>query len=111
MKNKSVCILNYGSGNVKSVFNMLSFLGYDAKVSNSKEDIINSSHVILPGVGAFGASMKKIIRQIPFDVLENEVVDKGKPFLGICVGMECKSLQIKVWSLVNMMVLDGYPVL
>lgn len=88
MGNKSVCLLNYGSGNVKSVFNILAFLGYDVKISNKAEDIKNSSHIILPGVGAFGASIEKIMKTIPFDVLENEVLQKGKPFLGICVGMQ-----------------------
>ena len=88
MNNKSVCLLDYGSGNVKSVYNILDFLGYRVKISNTSEDIRNSSHIILPGVGAFGASMKKIMDTIPFDVLENEVLDKGKPFLGICVGMQ-----------------------
>ena len=88
MNNKSVCLLDYGSGNVKSVYNILDFLGYNVKISNSSEDIKNSTHIILPGVGAFGASMKKIMNTIPFDVLENEVLQKGKPFLGICVGMQ-----------------------
>ena len=88
MNNKSICLLDYGSGNVKSVYNILDFLGYKVKISNTSEDIKNSTHIILPGVGAFGASMKKIMDTIPFDVLENEVLDKGKPFLGICVGMQ-----------------------
>lgn len=88
MNNKLVCLLDYGSGNVKSVYNILDFLGYNVKISNSRKDIKNSTHIILPGVGAFGASMKKIMDTIPFEVLENEVLVKGKPFLGICVGMQ-----------------------
>jgi imidazole glycerol-phosphate synthase subunit HisH len=88
MEKKSVCILDYGSGNVKSVYNVLKFLDYNVKVSNSENDIKNCSHIILPGVGAFGASMEKIMSRIPFDVLENEIVSGGKPFLGICVGMQ-----------------------
>ena len=88
MNNKSVCLLDYGSGNVKSVYNILNFLGYNVKISNNPTDIINSTHLILPGVGAFGISMNKIMDKIPFDVLENEVINKGKPFLGICVGMQ-----------------------
>lgn len=88
MNNKSVCLLDYGSGNVKSVYNILYFLGYNVKISNRSKDIKNSSHIILPGVGSFGASMEKIMNTIPFDVLENEVLHKGKPFLGICVGMQ-----------------------
>ena len=80
MNNKSVCLLDYGSGNIKSVYNILNFLGYNVKVSNSSQDIKNSSHIILPGVGAFGASMKKIMNTIPFDVLENEVLHKENLF-------------------------------
>ena len=88
MSKKLVCILDYGSGNVKSVFNIIEFLGYDVKISNKIEDIKNCTHLILPGVGSFGASMKKIINTLPIDVLENEVLRKKKPFLGICVGMQ-----------------------
>tara|TARA_B100001059_G_scaffold31074_1_gene25172 strand:- start:3355 stop:3972 length:618 start_codon:yes stop_codon:yes gene_type:complete len=88
MNNKSICLLDYGSGNVKSVYNILYYLGYDVKISNDSRDIIERTHIILPGVGAFGTSMNKIMDKIPFDVLENEVINKGKPFLGICVGMQ-----------------------
>ena len=88
MNNKSICLLDYGSGNVKSVYNILYYLGYDVKISNDSRDITERTHIILPGVGAFGTSMNKIMDKIPFDVLENEVINKGKPFLGICVGMQ-----------------------
>ena len=88
MSNKSICLLDYGSGNVKSVYNILNFLGYDVKISNNSRDIIDRTHIILPGVGAFGSSINKIMDKIPFDVLENEVINRGKPFLGICVGMQ-----------------------
>jgi glutamine amidotransferase len=84
---KKVCILDYGSGNVKSVYNILRFLNFNVKISNNKVDIIDSSHIILPGVGAFGTSMKKIQENIPIDILET-TVKQGKPFLGICVGMQ-----------------------
>ena len=80
MINQSVCILNYGSGNVKSVFNMLTFLGFEPAFSNRAKDIKESSHIILPGVGAFGASMEKIIAMISCDILENEAVKKRKRF-------------------------------
>ena len=63
-------------------------LNYDVKISNSSSDIKNSSHLILPGVGAFGASIEKIKNNIQIDLLENEVKNKKKPFLGICIGMQ-----------------------
>lgn len=85
---KKVCILDYGSGNVKSVNNLVSFLGYDVTVSNEVCDIQTATHLILPGVGSFGAAMKKIKFNISVDDLEIEVLRKNKPFLGICVGMQ-----------------------
>lgn len=83
-----VCILNYGSGNVKSVFNLFSSLISNVKISNEIEAIKNASHIVLPGVGAFEPAMKNIKKYIPLDILENEVLTKKKPFLGICIGMQ-----------------------
>jgi len=88
---KKVCILNYGSGNVKSVYNIIYYLGYDVVVSNLDKDIDNASHLILPGVGSYGSAIKKIYQKINIDVLEANVLQKGKPFLGICVGMQVLS--------------------
>ena len=85
---KNICILDYGSGNVGSVKNLLDHLNYNSQVSNDTNQIKNSTHIILPGVGAFGASMQKIKSKIPLDILEHEVLVKKKPFLGICVGMQ-----------------------
>ncbi len=86
-----VCILDYGSGNVSSVFNLVDYLGYKVKISNQKKDLINSSHIILPGVGSFGSSMKKINSKIPIDLLREQLLIEKKPFLGICVGMQVLS--------------------
>lgn len=83
-----VCILDYGSGNVRSVYNVVSYLKYDVSVSNHADDIRAATHIILPGVGAFGAAMERIKASIPLDVLETEVKKNRKPFLGICVGMQ-----------------------
>jgi glutamine amidotransferase len=88
MENLKVCILDYGSGNVKSVFNVFSALTKEVLISNQPADIISATHLVLPGVGAFGASMKKIIARIPLAVLTSEVLEKNKPFLGICVGLQ-----------------------
>jgi imidazole glycerol-phosphate synthase subunit HisH len=88
LKKAKVCVLDYGSGNVKSVYNVLKHLGHNVVVSNEKLVIKNCSHLILPGVGSFGSAMKKITAQIPMDCLEHVVLNGGKPFLGICVGMQ-----------------------
>jgi glutamine amidotransferase len=83
-----VCILDYGSGNVRSVSNLITHLGYEGVVSNQPDDITQATHLILPGVGAFGAAMKKIREKLPLELLEQEVLTGSKPFLGICVGMQ-----------------------
>ncbi|MGI0482882.1 imidazole glycerol phosphate synthase subunit HisH [Geminocystis sp. CENA526] len=88
MSKISVCILDYGSGNVKSVYNLASTLCDQVIISNQNETIKKATHLILPGVGAFGSSMEKILKNIPLDILHQEVFEQEKPFLGICVGMQ-----------------------
>jgi len=83
-----VCILDYGSGNVNSVRNLVSYLGYDVIISNQKSNLASASHIILPGVGSFGSAMEKIKSKIPLTDLEFEIFNNKKPFLGICVGMQ-----------------------
>jgi len=81
-----VCILDYGSGNVSSVNNMVSQLT-DSKISNLANDLDNCTHIVLPGVGGFAAAMTKIKETLPLESLISNL-EKGKPFLGICVGMQ-----------------------
>ena len=88
MAEKNVCILDYGSGNVGSVFNLLNHLKINVVVSNQKKAIQDSTHLILPGVGSFGAAMEKMSQNLPMDIIEYEVICNKKPFLGICVGMQ-----------------------
>jgi imidazole glycerol-phosphate synthase subunit HisH len=83
-----VCILDYGGGNVGSVGNLLKYLGVSFTISSQKTVIEGSTHLILPGVGAFGSVMEKIKNNLPLDFIEKEVILHGKPFLGICVGMQ-----------------------
>jgi glutamine amidotransferase len=82
-----VCILDYGSGNVRSVLNSTLKLEFDAVISNSTKDIQNASHLILPGVGSYRKAVEKVFEKIPLDLLR-EQVRSGKPILGICVGMQ-----------------------
>ena len=83
-----VCILDYGSGNTKSVYNLFASISTNVFISNAIIDINDASHIVLPGVGSFKSSMTKIIETIPMDTLRENLFKKGKPFLGICVGMQ-----------------------
>lgn len=84
----SVCILDYGSGNVKSVFNLFSTIAKHVVISNEPAEIQQATHIVLPGVGAFSAAMRRIRKRLPMEVLEQAVLSDKKPFLGICVGMQ-----------------------
>ena len=88
MDNINVIILNYGSGNVASVFSMVNRITNKVKISNEVKDIKQASHFILPGVGSFGDSVRKVKEKLPFDLLEDRILKEKIPFLGICVGMQ-----------------------
>ena len=88
MSSKKVCILDYGSGNVQSVFNIFQTITDQVVISNQAREISSASHIVLPGVGAFGSAIKKIKNKIPLNILEKEVINNNKPFLGICIGMQ-----------------------
>lgn len=80
-------IIDYDAGNIKSVEKALHLLGQEAVVTREKEEILKADKVILPGVGAFGDAMGKI-RQYGLEEVIHEVIDKGTPFLGICLGLQ-----------------------
>lgn len=82
-----IVIVDYGMGNLKSVFNAFTLLGYDAKVSDSPKDIINADRLVLPGVGAFGDCMAGLVDKGIVNSVK-DFIAKGAPFLGICVGMQ-----------------------
>ena len=84
---KKITIIDYGCGNILNLVRAIKFLGYDAETTHAKKDILDSSHVILPGVGAFGNAMK----QLELYNLKNTILEYAKlnkPLLGICLGMQ-----------------------
>ncbi|MBI2577998.1 MAG: imidazole glycerol phosphate synthase subunit HisH [Candidatus Wildermuthbacteria bacterium] len=81
-------VIDYGMGNVASVRNAVYSLGYEVAVSRQKKDIKSASHIILPGVGAFGQGMRNLADFGLVDILTEEVLGRKKPFLGICLGMQ-----------------------
>ena len=82
-----IVIVNYGVGNLFSLASSLSSLGFDSIVSDKKEDIIRADKIILPGVGAFGDAIEKLNASGLVPTILQEV-NKGKPMLGICLGMQ-----------------------
>jgi imidazole glycerol-phosphate synthase subunit HisH len=82
-----VVIIDYGMGNVSSVEKALDFLNIKNVISNDENIIKNSSAILLPGVGSFSQGMNNLVKLNLVDLLTDEVVNKKKPFLGICLGM------------------------
>jgi glutamine amidotransferase len=85
---KNICILDYGTGNIHSLKNILSKLSVPYKYSNKIKDIQNATHLILPGVGAFDVAYKNANKFLPIKIIVEEIFNKSKPILGICVGMQ-----------------------
>ena len=75
-------------GNIGSISNMLKYLGAKATISNEYKTIKNADKLILPGVGHFDRAMENITRQSLLEVIHEMALDKKKPFLGICLGMQ-----------------------
>lgn len=82
-----IVIIDYGLGNLGSVKNALDKLGVDCEISNSISAIERADGLILPGVGAAGEGMKKLRERGLSKSIVQEVA-KGKPILGICLGMQ-----------------------
>ncbi len=80
-------IIDYDAGNVKSVEKALLKLGEKAVITRDREVILGADRVILPGVGAFGDAMHKL-RAYGLEEVICEVVHRGIPFLGICLGLQ-----------------------
>lgn len=83
-----IAIVDYGMGNRASVRNALTLLGKDPVITDTAEDLSRATHIILPGVGAFGDGMSELRRRNLVQLLNTEVVEKKKPLLGICLGMQ-----------------------
>ena len=82
-----IAIIDYDAGNVKSVEKALQFLGLDAVLTRDKDILLAADKVILPGVGAFGNAMDKLKQYDLVDII-HQIVEKGTPFLGICLGLQ-----------------------
>lgn len=80
-----ITIIDYNSGNLRSIHNGFAKIGYKAEITNNPEKIADSEFLVLPGVGAFGSVMKNIE---PFKDLIYEHINNDKPFLGICLGLQ-----------------------
>lgn len=80
-----ITIIDYKSGNLKSISNGFKKIGEDYLITDDVELIADAKHLVLPGVGAFGSAMENLE---PFREVINEHVNDDKPFLGVCLGQQ-----------------------
>lgn len=85
---KNIVIIDYGAGNHFSVHKKLNRLGYDVTTSNDANIIKSADKIVMPGVGHFSKAMENLKQLNLISVLNEEVLEKKKPILGICLGMQ-----------------------
>ncbi|KAI9345282.1 hypothetical protein BDR26DRAFT_835286 [Obelidium mucronatum] len=84
----NVYLLDYGAGNVRSLVNAVNKLGFEISPITCPEDFAKADKIIFPGVGSFGFGVESL-RSKGFEKPLKEYLASGKPFFGICVGMQC----------------------
>lgn len=82
-----ISVIDYGVGNLRSVEKALQFIGCNAVTTSVPEEVLKSDGIVLPGVGAFRDAMENLCGTGMADAVK-EALKKGKPFLGICLGMQ-----------------------
>ncbi|EAC2401177.1 imidazole glycerol phosphate synthase subunit HisH [Listeria monocytogenes] len=82
-----IVIIDYDTGNTKSISKALDFIGLQNKISSDATEISQADGVILPGVGAYPEAMKELTRR-GLDKTLKEIAATGKPILGVCLGMQ-----------------------
>jgi len=83
-----IAIIDYEGGNLTSVLRAVNHLGFDGKITRDPQVIDNADRLIFPGVGAAGASMDVLNKTGLTEIVKQQVLEKGKPFLAICIGIQ-----------------------
>ena len=85
---KTLALVDYGAGNLRSVENAFRYLGVQTEITGDPARLNRADGVVLPGVGAFGAAMAGLQQAGLVEVVRALALNPGKPFLGICLGMQ-----------------------
>ena len=82
-----IAIIDYGAGNLQSVKKALDFIGAENVITNDPKTILSADKILLPGVGSFGDAMDSMAKSGLVEIVK-ECALSGKPFLGICLGLQ-----------------------
>lgn len=88
-----IAIVDYGMGNVRSLANAFAYLGEEVVVTDQPQVMDDAERIVLPGVGAFGDAMRAMSEKGVIEPLNRQVMELGKPLLGICLGMQLVARQ------------------
>ncbi len=88
---KSVTIVDYGMGNLKSLHRALNEVGGNVVISNDVRDITSAQRLIIPGVGSYADGAKNLRARGLFDIIRKVSLEDERPILGICLGMQLLS--------------------
>ena len=86
-----ICIVDYGTGNLGSIRNMIKRIGYTSTITSDPNILVNASKIILPGVGSFDFGMKNLIKYNLIEIMNHKVQNEKIPILGICLGFQLMS--------------------
>jgi glutamine amidotransferase len=90
---KQIVIVDYGMGNLLSVANAIREVGHDPIITAAPSDVLEADYLILPGVGSFRAAIHRLEESGLKDALRTFVLEKQRPLLGICLGMQLLASQ------------------
>ena len=82
-----IAIIDYGAGNLRSVANAITKLGYQPRITSSQNEVLNAQAVILPGVGAAADTMENLKRLGLVEPI-SQLIAEGRPFFGVCIGLQ-----------------------
>ncbi len=82
-----IAIIDYGAGNLRSVVNAITKLGYEPKITSRADEVLNARAVILPGVGAAADTMENLKALELIDPIR-QLIAEGRPFFGVCIGLQ-----------------------
>lgn len=102
-----ITILDYGSGNLLAIENIYKRLNINVNIVSDPNDLLTAKHIILPGVGSFDRAMGLLDASGMRDVLDDLVINKNIPVLGICVGMQMMAKKSEEGNLNGLGWIDG----
>lgn len=88
---RSIGVIDYGLGNLRSVVGAIEKLGHEARIISKPSEIVMVEKLVLPGVGAFGDGIRNLQKSGMMETLNREILQKKKPILGICLGFQLMS--------------------